>query len=132
VYHSPILIVEDEAIIGMALSHAVQQAGGEVVGPASTVKAALNFLQTRPISGAILDVNLADGVVTPLVERLRERGIPLIIQTAYRYPAELAALFPDLIVKMKPNFSQPLVGELFDLIANCRSSEPPLPLAAKR
>lgn len=131
-HHSPILIVEDEAIIGMALSAAVQQAGGEVVGPASTVKAALNLLQTRPISGAILDVNLSDGVVTPLVERLRERGIPLIIQTAYRYPAELAALFPDLIVKMKPNFSQPLVGELFALIANSRSSEPPLSRAANR
>ena len=107
----------------MALSSAVEFAGGDVVGPAASVESALNLLDTHAVSGAILDVNLTDGIVTPLVEFLRKRNIPIIIQTGAGLPNALKALFPDLVVKMKPIFSQPLVNELFEIIAKNRASE---------
>ena len=124
-----ILIVEDEAIIGMALSTAVRFGGGEVVGPAASVKAALTLLDTHSVAGAILDVQLADGLVSPLVKYLTNRNIPLIIQTGGNIPDELAAEFPDVIVRMKPNFSQSLVGELLGLIRDGRPSTTSLPAA---
>lgn len=120
---SSILIVEDQAIIGMALRSAVEHAGGDVIGPVASVKLALNLIETRPVSGAILDVVLSDGLVSPLVKCLQQRHIPMIIQTGVGYPAELLALFPDLIVKAKPTFSQPLVRELFALIEKKRRSK---------
>ncbi len=122
-FRSSILIVEDQTVIGMALSSAVEFARGDVVGPAASVESALNLLDTHAVSGAILDVNLADGIVTPLVECLQKRNIPIILQTGAGLPSALKALFSDLVVKMKPIFSQPLVNELFELIAKNRASE---------
>lgn len=114
--HAAILIADDEPIIGMALSWAVKDAGGEVVGPAASVKSALTLLDSHSVAGAILDVNLTDGLVSPVVEYLMERKVPIIIQTGVGIPAELAHRFPDLVVRIKPNASDDLVEELMVMI----------------
>ncbi len=111
-----ILIVEDEPFIALGLALAIQHADGEVVGPAASVKAALMLLETHGVVGAILDVNLTDGVISPVVDYLMQRQIPLIIQTGVGIPPDLAARFPDLIVRIKPTISDQLVEELAELI----------------
>jgi DNA-binding NtrC family response regulator len=113
---SAILVVEDQSIIGMALAMAIRDAGGVVVGPAPSVKSALLLLETQTVAAAILDLNLTDGIVTPVLECLIQRNVPLIIQTGAGLPAELAARFPDLIVWIKPVNADDLVSELATLI----------------
>lgn len=114
--NATILIADDEPIIGMGLSWAVRDAGGHVVGPAASVKAALDLLEDRPVAGAILDVNLTDGLVSPVVDYLMERQIPLIVQTGVGIPDELAVRYPEIIVRIKPNSPDDLVAELAQMI----------------
>ncbi len=128
---SAILVVEDEPIIALALAVAIRAADGEVVGPAASVKAALLLLETQSVAGAILDVNLTDGVASPVVEKLLQRGVPLILQSGIGIPATLAARFPELIVHIKPIVADVLVAELAALIV---AHQAPVngPLAAGR
>ena len=113
---SAILVVEDEPIIAMALAAAIRAADGEVVGPAASVKAALLLLETQSVAGAILDVNLTDGVVSPVVEKLLQRGVPLVLQSGIGIPAALSARFPELVVHIKPTVADVLVEKLAALI----------------
>ncbi len=111
-----ILVVEDEPVIAMALTFAIRNAGGTIIGPAASVRGALSLLETHCAGAAILDFNLTDGVVTPVLERLIHDDVPLIIQTGVGIPAELAARFPDLTVRIKPVIADDLVAELALLV----------------
>jgi DNA-binding response OmpR family regulator len=105
----------------MDLALAIEDADGEVAGPASSVKEALALIETRPIEAAILDVNLIDGDITPVAETLFRLGIPVILQSGIGLPNELAARFPDAVVHMKPCVPAKLVAQLADLIATGRA-----------
>ena len=63
-----------------------------------------------------LDVNLADGDITPVVERLLAMGAQIIFQTGTGLPPEMAARFPGLAVQMKPNMPEKLVGQLAEML----------------
>lgn len=112
-----VLIVEDEPFIALDLGFAVEDAGGQVVGPAATVKHALRLFEAHVVAAAILDVNLDDADIVPVVEYLVEHDIPMILQTGMGLPEHLAARFPDLIVRIKPNVAAELVAELEALLA---------------
>ena len=113
-----ILVVEDQAIIGMALAAAIRNAGGKVVGPAASAKSALDLIDGNSLSAAVLDVTLADGTVAPVIEALVERGIPFIIQSGVGLPGDLALRFPDMIVLIKPTTSTVMIDEIAKLIGN--------------
>jgi DNA-binding response OmpR family regulator len=126
--HAAILIAEDEPFIALDLALAIQDAGGEVVGPAASVKEALALLETRTITAAILDVNLSDGDISPVAERLIGLGIPVIFQTGVGLPPGLADRFPGLIVRIKPYVAARLVAELATFISD--HENPTEPMAA--
>ena len=119
---APVLVAENEPFIALDLAYAIEDGGGEVVGPVASVREALALLETRSVSGAILDVNLADRDISPLAEILLSRGVPIIIQTGVGLPAELAARYPDLVVRIKPCLASNLVRELATLIAACQAA----------
>ena len=100
----------------MALAFAIDDAGGQVIGPAASIEAALALLEKNPVAGAILDVNLVDGNISPVVEYLMERNVPLVIQTGVGLPADLAARFPHLVVFIKPNVAEDLVEKLAEMV----------------
>ena len=56
-----ILIVEDEFLLAMAISEALNAAGHNVVGIAATVGQALKIVQEKRAALALVDVRLADG-----------------------------------------------------------------------
>ena len=116
--HALILVAEDEPFIALDVALAIEDARGNVAGPAASVREALALIETLPIVGAILDVNLVDGDITPVAERLIAAGIPMIIQTGIGLPPKLAARFPDLTVQIKPCAAATLVLQLEALIAN--------------
>ncbi len=115
---SAVLVVEDEPIIAMALAFAIREANGVVVGPAASVKAALILLKTHNVVAAILDANVTDGIITPVVQYLMQRQIPVIVQTGVGIPDDLAEEFPGLIVRIKPALGGVLVAELAQLITD--------------
>jgi DNA-binding response OmpR family regulator len=76
-----VLVVEDEALISLMLEDALESAGAVVVGPASTVKGALDLLGEEAIDCAVLDVKLNDGISVPVAEALAALGIRFVIAT---------------------------------------------------
>jgi CheY-like chemotaxis protein len=79
-----ILVVEDEFLIAMDIEASIQDAGGTVVGPAGTVDAALDAVDSgAPIDCAVLDVNLRGKLVYPVADALIERQIPFVFTTGY-------------------------------------------------
>ena len=56
-----ILIVEDEALIAMALEDQLRDAGHEVYGPAATYEKALDIAEKAPPDLAFVDMLLSDG-----------------------------------------------------------------------
>jgi hypothetical protein len=51
---APILIVEDEPYIALELQISIEDAGGEVVGPAGSARAALTLLETSVVAGSLM------------------------------------------------------------------------------
>jgi DNA-binding response OmpR family regulator len=86
-----VLVVEDEFLIAMDLEHLLERNGWRVLGPAATVKEAFRLLDGEAPDVALLDVNLRGEMVTPVAERLRARGIPFVLASAYD-GAQLAAM----------------------------------------
>jgi DNA-binding NtrC family response regulator len=120
---SSVLVAEDEPFIALDLAFAIKDAGGEVIGPASSVKEALALLDVHPVVAAILDVNLVDGDISTVVEYLMERSVPLILQSGVGLPPTLVARFPDLVVRIKPTVAARLVAELATLLADRQRAE---------
>ncbi len=74
-----ILMVEDEIFIAMELAAVPEEGGFRVLGPVSTVMAALRLQdQPRP-DAAGLDLNLRNGTVTPVAQVLRRMEVPFVI-----------------------------------------------------
>ena len=112
-----VLIVEDESLIAMELSDIVEGSAGRVVGPFRTNRDALAALEpdrlgNRPIDAAILDLNLADGEATPIAEKLREAGVPILICTAGTLPRAMRPMKPGLMIHNKPIRPSRLVADL--------------------
>jgi DNA-binding response OmpR family regulator len=96
-----VLIVEDEPFIAFDLIHAVGDAGSEPVGPASTIQEALALIHANGIKAAILDVDLPDGHIGPVLEALRST-VPIVIHTGVGLPSDVKARFPHVPVFFKP------------------------------
>lgn len=107
-----VLVVEDEMFIAFDHAEAVRAAGGEVVGPAVSVADANQLLNERHIDAAILDVNLLDGEVIPVLEALRAKGRAVVVNTGAYAPDELASRYPGLAVFGKPATPAALIDAL--------------------
>ena len=73
--------------------------GFRVLGPATTVAAALRLLDGAAPDVALLDVNLRGEPVTPVAEALRARGVPFVLVSAYdraQLTAEVLAGAPNV------------------------------------
>lgn len=71
-----VLVVEDEPLVAEGLRDLLAEAEGVPVGPASSVCEARHLIKDRSaIDAALLDMNLCDGPVTPVLEALSARGI---------------------------------------------------------
>lgn len=102
--HARVLIVEDEAIIAMALECMVEDGGGSVIGCCGRIDEAMHMLDDlRDIDAAILDFRLEDGDITPVAHRLFDAKIPIVFHTASPLPIELLARGPRHRICPKPS-----------------------------
>ena len=77
------MILEDELLIALELQHIVEQLGGTVIGPAGSVEGALQLLSETTPDAALLDVDLREARVTPVVQACRDRNVPFVLVTGY-------------------------------------------------
>jgi DNA-binding NtrC family response regulator len=112
-----VLVVEDEALVAESLCNLLAETEGVPVGPAFSVRAARQLLKNDlALDAALLDVNLSDGPVTPVLEALTARGIPTVLYTGGAVPENVRRRHPDLIARSKPVLPARLLGELRKLI----------------
>jgi CheY-like chemotaxis protein len=79
-----ILVVEDEYLIAVDLSEALEELGAEVVGPVANVTAALAEIEkVDALDGATLDVTLGQEKSFEVAAALRTRGVPFVFLTGY-------------------------------------------------
>ncbi|MBT2185631.1 PAS domain S-box protein [Sphingobium nicotianae] len=98
-----ILVVEDEALIGLGLAAMLENSGFDVIGPAGDVKTAMALLDRHDCALAILDINLGRGETSaPLAERLKQDGVPFFVTSGYLSDSQ-PAIFGEV-----PNFPKPI------------------------
>ena len=120
---SRVLVVEDEALIALGISEMLTDAEGVPVGPAASIREARQLIRNVAVlDAAVLDVNLADGSVTPILEALSARGIPTVIYTGGVVPEDVRQRHPNLIALSKPVLPARLIGELRKAIGTSRPS----------
>lgn len=78
-----VLVVEDEFLIAMELTSALQDAGFQVLKTAPSVAVALDFLRVSRPDAAVLDVSLRGERVTPVAMALAAMNVPFVLTSAY-------------------------------------------------
>lgn len=110
-----VLVVEDEVFLAMELETALIEGGFRVLGPAASVKDALDLLGGECPDAAVLDFNLGREKVTPVALQLKSLGVPFVLASASS-TAELSryAVLADI-----PNLGKPT--DLMRLVAAVRT-----------
>jgi DNA-binding response OmpR family regulator len=96
------LIVEDQALIGLALGASLEDAGLQFDGPFTTRAAALDWLAANTPGIAIIDYRLNDGCCLEVARALCSRGVPFIVYSGLPRLADLDPAFGDAPWLEKP------------------------------
>ncbi len=96
------MIVEDEFIVGLDLVETAQDLGFRAEGPFTSVREATAATDTLIPDAAILDVQLEDGEVYPLADKLTRMGVAIIFHSGHAHPGELAQRYPGSLTCCKP------------------------------
>lgn len=95
------LVVEDEPILALDVSAALEDAGVMVVAIVATVEDAVDLIANHDIDAAFLDANLNGRPVDDIAVALSERKIPFAFVTGYARES-LPKAFPDVAILGKP------------------------------
>jgi CheY-like chemotaxis protein len=120
-----IFLVEDEALIRMMLAEMVEELGHRVVAEAGDMAAGQALAETAIFDLAILDINIAGDMITPVAEIIDRRGLPFIFVSGYGPPGRPEAF------RGRPALPKPLLisklGETIDAILTTagEASSPP-------
>ncbi len=98
---SSCLIVEDQALIGMAIEASLEDAGF-VPALVASGDQALSWLASATPQCVILDYELKDGPCTALARELRRRGVPFVVYSGHRRSASVAIELQDVPWIEKP------------------------------
>jgi CheY-like chemotaxis protein len=79
-----IVLVEDETLVAFLLQDVLEDQGCTVLGPANSLREALDLAAVDPPpDAAVMDLNLNGELSWPAVERLSRRGVPVVIVSGY-------------------------------------------------
>ena len=111
-----ILIVEDEALIGMLTCDMVEEIGYTILGPYASVADASDAVANHSFEAAILDVNLGGQQAYPLADTLSARGLPFFFVTGYAQDS-VDSRFANIPIIQKPIAKEALAGALQAVLA---------------
>ena len=108
-----IFIVEDEAVIAMALEDMLADLGCTVVDVAGTLTQAMGRVEAMAseADGAILDVNLGGEKSYPVADALHRLAMPFFFTTGYD-PSSLDERYREMPILGKPVHPAALAGAL--------------------
>jgi CheY-like chemotaxis protein len=113
-----ILVVEDEMMTAMYMEDVLTELGCRVA-TAARIDKGLDIIRAQRIEGAFLDVSVFGAPIAPVVQELRDRGIPFAFVTGYD-PAHLPADY-----RTHPILSKPVVdGKLAEVLAGFAARPP--------
>ena len=78
-----VMIVEDEVLITMLFEDMLSDLGCDVVGPAMSLRQAMELAETADVDAAVLDVNLNGEPSFPVAALLKARGVPMVFSSGY-------------------------------------------------
>ena len=78
-----VFVVEDEIMVRMLLEGMLTDLGHTVTAEAGGIDEALKLAKNADFDVAVLDVNLNNQPVTPVVEVLISRGVPFVFASGY-------------------------------------------------
>jgi len=78
-----VLVVEDEALVGIMMEDFLGDFGYSVVGPIENMQAATLLAATEKIDVAVVDINISGQVATAVADKLIEREIPFLFVSGY-------------------------------------------------
>jgi PAS domain S-box-containing protein len=96
-----VLLVEDEALVGMMMTDFLRDIGFHVVGPFGRVAEAIDAIEQEQLQAAILDINLRGELIYDLADELTGRGVPIVFVTGYGADA-VDRRFAEFPVLQKP------------------------------
>ena len=110
-----VMIVEDDALLGIHLADMLSHRGFQVIGPCTSVEGALQAMAAHQPDAAILDIDLNGHMSFPVADALALLNVPFLW---------LSGSSPDTLpehYRLRPFVSKPLVpavflGELTDLL----------------
>ena len=97
-----ILVADPDAYAADTICTAIENLGGKVAGPFTSVASVLKFLSHQRVDGAIVEFAFPDGANAPVLERLMEIEAAIVIQTDHEV-IDLADRYCDIPVFSKPN-----------------------------
>lgn len=97
-----VLVAEDERIVAFDLCDTVEEAGYAVQGPHPDISSAMLAFQKDKPDVAILDIELDDGKVYPLAQKLVDEDVPIIFHSGRYTSEEMRRRFPEAKTLTKP------------------------------
>lgn len=106
-----VIVVEDEAVLEMALEDMLTTLGCIVAGTAMRMRRARDLVATIAFDLAVLDINIAGERVDPVADELARRGVPFVFATGYG-EAGVAPHFKSRPIVHKPYSERELEATL--------------------
>lgn len=110
-----ILVVEDDWLIAADHTDTLEQVGYLVLGPVSSVSAALQMIDGIHIDAAVLDLNLNGHASYPIAELLILKGIPFLFVSGYSV-RDLRKEFANVQLLPKPVDNTALLSAIDGLL----------------
>jgi len=111
-----VLVAEDEPLAALEITGILSEAGLQVVGPATTVREAMELGRGAAIAAGVLDVNLKGDLIFPVADLLSSRGAPVVLVTGYDTDTILPERYRGLCVLRKPIDRKRLIEHLLPLL----------------
>ena len=110
-----VLVVEDNGLLCCVIEETLREAGCTVVGPYARLTEAMAAAPSANIDVALLDINLRGELVSPLADQLQQRGVPLLLTSAYR-SSDLPLALQSAMQLRKPYTDEDLLERLATLV----------------
>lgn len=78
-----VLLVEDDVLLAMEMEDFLTDLGFDVIGPFGKLEESLEASDREHLDGAVLDLNLRGELSFPLIEKLTEDGVPVVVCSGY-------------------------------------------------
>jgi DNA-binding NtrC family response regulator len=110
-----VLIIEDEALVALSVETCLLDAGAAIVKIANSIASAQSALDEGiPFDAAIVDLRLADGNASSLIQVLSEREIPVVISTGDEIDLEHPAFSKAVAILQKPHSDSDLIEAIVE------------------